>query len=412
MVLLSVCFSSCQEEDACESLSCEFNRTCIDGECICADGYSGENCKEDGIITFKKSFGGDQNDVGFSVQQTTDGGFIVTGLTDIGSSERLYILKTDQYGEELWSKNMGTNAIDRGLSVQETSDGGFIITGKTYALGFDYIYLVRTNNNGDEIWSKALGSEVGVIGNGVQQTNNGEFIIVGSTQTNSFGAAADDVYLLKTDSDGNEIWSQTLGGNKKDIGRSVDLTDDGGYIITGSTFSFNEDNDENIILIKTDENGDEQWTKIFGGPNKDEGHSVQQTIDGGFIITGSTNQGDGNYFQTYLIKTNSDGEEIWSKTFGGEDSDYGYSVQETSDGSFVVTGWNKNIENGNSQVYLLKTDGNGEEIWNRILEANSTSVGNQVQETTDGGFVITGSIRPTGEEYDVYLIKTDSNGNF
>ena len=166
----------------------------------------------------------------------------------------------------------------------------------------------------------------------VQQTSNGGYIVTGRTDN---GSGLSDVYLIKTSSSGNEEWSQTFGGEETDYGRSVQQTSDGGYIITGYTNSFGN-GESDVYLLKTSENGDLEWEKTFGGTNIDYGRSVQQTNDGGYIIIGSTFS-FGNYIQVYLIKTDLNGDEEWFQIFGGTNIDQGYSIQQTIDGGYILS---------------------------------------------------------------------------
>ena len=372
---------------------------------------------------WEQIFGGNGLDKGHSVQQTSDGGYIITGTMDEdynGYYGELFLIKIDENGNEQWSKTFEGGY---GRSVQQTTDGGYIITGRNYItpnpnnpIETADVILIKTDENGNEEWSQTFSGTATDEGHSVQQTLDGGYIIAGWT-----GFFEPDfnigVYLIKTDESGEEEWSKSFGGGAK--GHSVQQTVDGGYIITGYIDSF-ENVSRDVYLIKTDGNGNEQWSQTFGTETGYEsGFSVQQTVDGGYIVTGSKynpNNVDTELYSPILIKIDESGEEEWFQTFGGTGNGSAYSVQQTVDGGYIVTGWKDPIGNDASDVYLLKTDENGEEEWSQIFDGSYEDVGYSVQQTTDGGYIITGYTNYfiTIEQfvyYDIYLIKTDNLGN-
>jgi hypothetical protein len=360
---------------------------------------------------WEKTFGGTGSDEGISVQQTTDGGYIITGhIRSFGNTD-VYLIKTDGNGDSLWTKTFGGTGSDEGFSIQQTTNGGYIITGYTESFGNGYrdVYLIKTDGSGNEQWNKTFGGTNLDKSHSVQQTTGGGYIITGFTE--SFGNGNKDVYLIKTDGNGDSLWTKTFGGTGDDWSFSVQQTIDGGYIITGYTYPFGN-GDYDVYLIKTDGNGNEQWNKTFGGTGEDWGHFVQQTTDGGYIITGYTESfGNGNK-DVYLIKTDGNGDSLWTKTFGGTGDDWSFSVQQTTDGGYIITGYTESFGNGDYDVYLIKTDGNGDSLWTKTFGGTGEDWGVSVQQTTDGGYIITGTTYSYGNgDYDVYLIKTDGNGN-
>lgn len=214
-----------------------------------------------------------------------------------------------------------------------------------------------------------------------------------------------DVYLIKTDASGNALWIRTYGGNSWDQGNSVQQTTDGGYIIAGYAQSYGAGNGD-VYLIRTNANGDTLWTKTYGGTNVDDGLSVQQTSDGGFIIVGETVSFGAGNFDIYLIKTDSNGDTLWTRTYGGTNEDRGESVQETINGGYILLGETKSYGVGNLDIYVIKTNTNGDTIWTKTIGGAVNEWGRSIQQTSDNGYVIGGLTNSFGAGLvDVYLIK-------
>jgi hypothetical protein len=362
-------------------------------------------------VQWQKTFGGSRDDKGYSVQQTSDGGYIITGMAHFffTGSYDVYLIKTDSEGNLLWQKPFGGGNDDWGESGQQTSDGGFIISGETNSFGAGRcdIYLIKTDSEGNLLWQKTIGGILDDYGYSVQQTTDGGYIIAG--YTGSFGAGWYDVYLVKTDPNGNLLWHKTFGGSGKDYAGSVQQTTDGGYIITGLTQSFGAGKSD-VYLIKTDPNGNQEWQRTFGGNSDDAGYSVQQTSDGGYIIAAYTTSFGAGSYDAYLIKTDSAGNLRWQKTFGGSGFDVVSSVQQTKDGGYIIAGQTQSFGAGSYDVYLIRTDSDGNSVWQKTIGGNREDVGWSVQQTTDGGYIVAGWTWSFGAgDYDVYLIKLSAD---
>jgi len=365
-----------------------------------------------GQIMFERTYGGPDGDWAYRAEETSDGGYIIAGLTwSYGpGAEDVYLIKTDSAGDTVWTRGYGGPAGDWGWSVEQTSDGGYIITGLTWSFGAgaEDLYLIKTDSGGDTVWTRAHGGPDGDWGYSVEETNDGGYIVAGGTW--SFGAGAEDVYLIKTDSGGDTVWTRTYGGAAGDWAYWVEETSDGGYIITGLTWSYGA-GAEDVYLIKTDDVGDTMWTRTYGGAAGDWGWLVEETSDGGYIIGGLTWSYGAGAEDVYLIKTDDVGDTVWTRTYGGAAGDWGYWVEQTSDGGYIITGLTWSFGAGAEDIYLIKTDGFGHTVWTRTYGGAAGDWGWSVEETSDGGYIIAGLTWSYGAgAEDVYLIKTDANG--
>jgi len=353
-----------------------------------------------------KTFGGTDEDWGYSVQQTSDGGYILAGVTGsfgVAGSYDFYVIKMDSNGVNIWTKTYGKSGAESARSVQQTSDGGYIVAGMTtsFGAGAADVYLIKTDVQGDTVWTKTYGGTNNDEGYSVQQTMDGGYIITGMTR--SFGSGNEDVYLIKTNENGDTLWTKTYGGMGYECGSSVQETSDGGYIVVGTSYSYGVGWGD-VYLIKTNINGDMLWTKTYGGTDYDSGSSVVQTSDEGYIIAGVTWSFGEN---VYVIKINEKGDTLWTRTYGGADYEEGSSVQETSEGYYIITGWTNSFGAGWGDVYLIKVDSQGDTIWTKTYGGTSEDEGYSVQQTFDGGYIIAGVTASFGAGWwDFYLIKT------
>ncbi len=360
---------------------------------------------------WNKKFGGASDDIGEYVQQTNDGGYIIAGRTGISSLDRYdaLLIKTDVNGNELWSKTFGDGGSGKDWieCVQQTIDGGYILGGstKSYGAGDSDWWLIKTDSNGNKLWDKTFGGSSLEVMQRAFQTADSGYILVGNTY--SFDVGGGDIWLIKTDSNGNQIWSQTFGGSNLEHGFSVQQITGGGYIITGLTKSYGT-GDEDVWLIKTDSSGNMIWNKTFGGSDYDYGYTVRQTPDGGYIIGGGTTSFGAGLRDAWLIKTDVSGNKLWDKTFGGTNNDWGHTVQTTSDGGYILSGVTYSYGAGNADIWLIKTDANGNHQWNKTFGGNNEEFGRVIQQTNDNGYVVIGETKSFGAGgQDVWFIKIE-----
>ncbi|MCK5052522.1 MAG: T9SS type A sorting domain-containing protein [Candidatus Cloacimonetes bacterium] len=366
-----------------------------------------------GAIVFSETYGGVDYENAESVQQTSDGGYVIVGSGQSYGAGYwdAWMVKTDAYGTLEWHNSFGGIYADGAKSVQQTTDGGYILTGSTQSYGVTghNIRLIKTDAFGDSIWTRVFGGPQYDVVSTVQQTTDGGYILSG--QTLSYGAGSYDVWLIKTDENGILEWDETYGGVEVDKAYSVQQTTDDGYIITGLTESYGA-GDRDVWLVKTDENGTLEWDNTYGGTLSDIAFSVQQTTDGGYIIAGETQSFSQGEYDVWLIKTDENGTHEWDSTFGGTSEDKAFEVKQTTDGGYILAAWTWSYGAGIGDAWLIKTDANGTQEWEQLFGGYDNDVAKSVQQTSDGGYIVGATTVSFGAgEGDFWLIKTDENGS-
>jgi len=333
-------------------------------------------------------------DWGRSLKQTQDGGFIIAGMTEV--SPQIYdpfLLKTDSQGNLQWvhQYDYGFGDDDRAHAVWQTSDGGYIIAGQTWlmhgAFGNYDIYIIKTDMNGIVQWTKIFfrENEGGDVALAVQQLSDGGYIIGGFTQSSEWAS-----YIIRTDNLGNPVWSNIYPGAWQSECYDIQSTPDGGFIYTGTESNFTTDTD--VLLVKLDANGVLQWKKIYGTVDSDQGESVNMLQDGGYVIAGMSSGNSASY-DYYVVRTNSTGDLLWQTTFGGSSDDRAFSIATNPDGTHLVTGWAWSYGQGLGDVYLVKLQDSvvPVELLSFTAETNGTDVilkWSTASETNNYGFDI------------------------
>ncbi len=258
------------------------------------------------------------------------------------------------------------------------------------------------------VWSTNLGGIYNETAYSGLQAADGDFLVLGSTF--SFGSGDFDIYLLKLNSAGDTVWAKTFGGPATEYGNDIKATHDGGYIITGSTKSYGAGK-KDIYLQKIDSLGNSLWMTTYGGIEDDEGWSVQAASDGGFIICGTTYSFGAGYGDLYLIKTNANGDTAWTRTFGSVGGESGAGVCEIPGDGYFAIGSTGSFGEGYSSIYAVRVGAAGDSLWAAIYGGSKADFGRALALTLDNGFVIAGSTNSYGAGYsDAYLIKINANG--
>lgn len=338
-----------------------------------------------GSEQWNKTFAGKFSDNrAVSILQTFDGGYLITGSTSTCRNDcpdDVWLIKMSTQGQEQWNLTLGRTGYEEMVFVRQTTDGGYILIENTdsHTL-FSDISFVKVDSNGNMQWNNTLGGIGQDKAYSVSQVPGG-YIIAG--HTDSYGAGDFDFWLVKTDTKGEEQWNNTYGGYYGDWVYSLQQTHDYGYIIAGVTNSFGASHLD-FFLVKTDSNGTEQWYRTFGGVGHEFNPSVRLSPDGGYILGGRTfSFDDADY---WLIKTDEDGNVQWDRTFEGSELD---SFQQTPDGGYIIKGdFYDPSKNFGVKKALIKTDSNGNEQWNITIEGDELD---SVFQTGNGGYILAGT---------------------
>ncbi len=292
---------------------------------------------------------------GRSIASCADGGYILYGSIapqSLPNNKDCYLIKVDKNGVKLWENTFGGAEQDAGMSVQETTDGGFILLGITFSTGAGSsdMYLIKVTADGSKEWERTYGGGDTDYGNSVRQPPDSGYILLGTTY--SFGAGNADMYLVKVARDGTKEWQKTFGSVKREVGYSVELAQDGGYMLLGSSQEPSLKN--KVYLIKTDASGNKVWEKKYGINNFSVGNSIKRLKDGGYIIVGKTLKQTTS--EIYLLKIDNDGNIIWDKTFGEKGEHFASDLVESPDGGYVIaaTSYLKRENLTNYQKIIVK----------------------------------------------------------
>lgn len=365
------------------------------------------------VLEWSKTFDFNSSS-GNSVQQTTDGGYIV----NVSLYPGFAMVKTDKNGNKIWDKKFDCI----GNSIQQTTDGGYIVCGYTgrFGAGDEDVWLMKTDADGNKIWDKTWGGGEDDIGKSVQQTADGGYMICGVTSPHEAPFNEYTIWLVKTDADGNKLWERTFNKDP-DMPTQVIIDRDGNVISCGTTY--NPATDTDFFLMKNDANGNRLWKKVFGGKYMDQALSMQQTADGGYILCGFTESYGDASGDIFLMKTDADGNRLWGKIFGGKREDWGHSVQQTRDGGYIICGDTASFGEGEADVpiigstksfrlpttdlWLIKTDENGNMLWDKTFGGKNDEGGDSVQQITDGGYIVCGYTWSygSGESSAAWLLK-------
>ena len=354
---------------------------------------------------WSRTYGGSNIDVAYSVCETSDGGYAACGYTfSFGAGQQdAYLIRINNMGDTVWTKTFGGVSMDGAHFVREAFDHGFVIAGytETFGGGGKNMYLIKTDSLGNAEWTQTYVTPLMDVAYAFCETPDSGYIFIGYKNGPS-GWVKGDLWILRTDATLDTLWTREYGGAGEDYGVSIQPTLDGNYVIAGITSSFGA-NGKNVWILKIDTNGDTLWTQVFGYHMEDVGYGVCCTSDSGYVVAGYIN-GTGQWTagDLWLLKTDANGDTLWTQVYGTGGEDYGWDVYETPDSGYVVAGRRAN------DMWLLRTDAYGDTIWTQTYGGAGTESALAMIMTSDGGYLIGGYTTSFGHgSNDFYLIKTE-----
>lgn len=387
----------------------------------CSDQENVKNEEGEKDIFFSKVYGEYDAEMGYSINSTLDGGYIISGATSsywaTDSLPRIVlpahgvtdaiIAKIDEYGDLEWLHTYGGDQYESAFNARETNDGGYFFAGfnSSSGAGLHDFWLVKLDDQGSITWQKTYGTQNSEIGYYGDVTTDNGFVLVGSRIPE--GRIDKDIWLVKTDAQGNELWSHTFGDSMSQTATFLQETDDQGFIMIGETIGVSSQTD--IILIKTNNVGTEEWRKVIAEPGSDVPYAIKQTNNGYIMIGTTTSIGAGNK-DIYLVNFDLDGNIVWQKTYGGSELEYGFDVIVETDG-YVLTGSTSSYGTMFYDMWILKVDLSGEMIWNEIYSGNNIDIGRSILKNESGGYTVLAQTSSYGAgEFDIWVLKINENG--
>ncbi|SMC63130.1 T9SS C-terminal target domain-containing protein [Moheibacter sediminis] len=418
--------------------------------------------------------GGSDMDRAYSVIQTTDGGYIVVGESrssasgDVSGTNKgftdSWIVKLDASGDIEWDKLYGGNGSESAWSIQQTTDGGYIIGGNSSSSasgnvsgagkGNDDYWILKLDASGNIVWDKLYGGSGTESFTSIRQTTDGGYIVTGSTNSSNSGdvnatnKGVRDAWIVKLDASGNIDWKKLYGGSGNESVNSVQQTPDGGYILAGVSQSSASGNVSDVNnggqdywILKLDASGNIAWDKLYGGSNREVAASIELTTDGGFIVAGisassvsgdvsGVNNGGEDY---WILKLDASGNKVWDKLYGGSNNESALDMKQTADGGYIIAGRSMSSASGDvsgvnngagaTDYWIVKLDAFGNLIWEKLYGGIDADSANSIQQITGGGYIVVGDSAHTSAEngdqtglisrgnYDYWILLLDENGN-
>ncbi len=337
-------------------------------------------------------------------------------ITLIYKSFLFLILFSNTYSQTsidtVWTKTFPGIYSDVARQVKQTSDGGFIITGESesFGPGIWAAYVIKTDSLGETEWNKTYGGAAFDFPYGIVQTSDEGYVI--ATYTTSYGPPGTNLRIIRLDAEGDTLWTSVLPNTNQHLVNSAGCilqTEDNGYII--AAYGWKPPKANQVVVIKTDSLGIPEWTKDFGGSVDDFGGTIQKTSDGNYIVSGYTYSYGSGACDGYIIKINSTGDSLWTKVYGASSFDSFRFIQITSDGGYIAAGTTQSYGSG-EQAWVVKTDSAGNEQWSKAIGGSENEAFEGAAETVNGEYFLSGSTNSFGSGgHDAFFVRLDREGN-
>lgn len=350
-------------------------------------------------IQWAQTYGGGNDDVAYDIKQTFDGGFIVCGMTESkgAGGKDAYIIKLDPDGRVEWERTFGQSRDEVAKAIIQTTDSGYAFVGYTTSHGRRTrdVYFVKLDSKGNFQWEGIYGGRRHDYGADLVQTYDGNYAIVASTR--SFGPGNYSVWVMKIDTTGRRMWRRTEGGRRADHGYSIaEHPKDSSLVVAGSTASFGMGLSD-MWLLKIRKNGRREWRKHYGSENKDAGNHVLIKSTGEYIVSGTTQPRGERYDRFWVVGFTPESWDDWENTYGTGRDEGATGAVETEDKGVVVCGYTNSYGEGDYDVWLMKFDENGRQLWQETYGGPEEDVAHAIITTGPNEFVVAGSTRSYGE---------------
>ncbi len=346
--------------------------------------------------------GKSQDDRGYSLVETSDGGFVAAGEIKNTTDFKLdfWVMRVDANGTEVWNTTIDNGSSERAFDVIEVSTGGFVACGYVrldiYTPGnfYNFFYMVKLDTDGNVDWMRNYTGNYDCEARAVAETDDGGFILVGR---DNYGGG---MYIVRTDSDGILTWDTTFYDEDTVAGSDVlDLPGTNGYVVA---CTIDDTVSEDFYLLRLDESGNHLWNSTHGGPGTEYCFGLTNTTDGGYVLCGTTNSWGGGGYEVELVKFDSSGNLQWNQTYGGSGNQMGQSVTTTADGGFALAGYTTGADD---DIWVIRTDSEGEVWWTEQIHYAGNERADKIVEVHDGGYALTGYVEPSVGDWDLCIYR-------